>query len=408
MMRRICGKLEFALCSSMPLLVAAAAAAADWPQFRGPGGTGVSPEVNLPVNWSAAENIRWKADLPGRGVSCPIVAGSRVYVTACSGYRQRRLHVLCFEVHSGKKLWERQLAATGSTVCNSKTCVAGATPVTDGDRVYALFASGDLACFDKGGDLMWFRSLAADYPQITNQVGMAASPILWRDLLFLPLENAGDSFAAAIDKHTGRNLWRLERARGINWVTPLVLETDNHTEVIFQTEKDTTAYEPQTGKKTWSYEASGPSSVVSPTSGGGMLFISGGEFVAFRKDRDRGRPVVAWKSNKLRPAYASPVFHDGFIYVLTHAGILSCSEAASGKLLWQERLKSGSYWASPLVADGKIYAVSEDGVTSVVRFGEQPKLLSASGIGETILATPAIAGGAIFLRSDQHLVCIGK
>jgi outer membrane protein assembly factor BamB len=337
-----------------------------------------------------------------------VVADGRVYVTACSGYRQRRLHVICFDAASGKKLWERQLAATGSTMCNSKTCMAGATPVADGEGVYALFASGDLACFDKDGDLRWYRSLAGDYPDITNQVGMAASPIVWKDLLFLPMENAGDSFAAALDKHTGRNRWRVERSRGINWVTPYMLMNGGRAEVVFQTDKDTTAYDPETGKQLWSYGTNGPSSIVSSCSGEGMVFIPGQDFVALRREPDGGPPSVVWKSSKLRPAYASPLYHHGLVYAITHAGILSCAEALTGKILWQERLKSGAYWASPVIGDGKIYAVNEEGVTSVLKAGRKTGALSTNSVGETILATPAIAGGAIFLRSDRCLICISN
>src|SRR6266852_8439695 len=137
--------------------------AGDWPQFRGPGGSSVSEETGLPFRWSQTENVRWKADLPGRGVSCPVIAGGKVYVTACTGFQQTRLHVLCYQASTGKKLWERQLWATANTMCHDKTCMAAPTPVTDGERVYALFACGDLVALDSNGDLLWYRSLGRDY-----------------------------------------------------------------------------------------------------------------------------------------------------------------------------------------------------------------------------------------------------
>ena len=157
------------------------------------------------MKWSTTENVRWKAELPGRGVSSPVIAGGRIYVTAASTYRDRRLHILCFDASSGKQLWERQLAATGSTQCHPKTSMAAPTPVTDGKHVYALFATGDLAAFNRDGDLLWYRALQRDYPDISNQVGMASSPVLAGDTLLLPLENPGDSFALAVDAKTGRN-----------------------------------------------------------------------------------------------------------------------------------------------------------------------------------------------------------
>ena len=162
------------------LLLPAFAAAADWPQFRGPDGVGFADGNDLPEKWTATENIRWKAALPGKGLSSPVIAGGKVYVTACSGYQETRLHLLCFDAASGKQLWERQLWATGSTMCHPKTNMAAPTPATDGRNVYAMFATGDIAAFDADGRLLWYRALARDYPQITNQVGLAASLALRR------------------------------------------------------------------------------------------------------------------------------------------------------------------------------------------------------------------------------------
>jgi hypothetical protein len=172
-----------------------AAGAGDWPQFRGPGGRGFADGAGAPTRWGPRENVRWKAELPGRGLSSPVVAGGRVYVTACTGALQDRLHVLCFDAASGKRLWHRQLHATGNTLCHPKTNMAAPTPAADDGHVYAAFATGDLACFDAAGNLLWYRALVRDYPRLTNQVGMAASPVLWRDLLLLPLETADASFA---------------------------------------------------------------------------------------------------------------------------------------------------------------------------------------------------------------------
>src|SRR4051812_37298304 len=174
------------------LSLTAGARAGDWPQFRGPGGTGVADETGVPTRWGPDENIRWKADLPGRGISSPVVARGKVYVTACTGALQDRLHVLCFDSATGKRLWERQLWATGNTFCHPKTCMAAPTPATDGERVYALFATGDLVCLDAGGNLLWYRALARDFPRVSNQVGMAASPVLWQDVLLVPMETADD------------------------------------------------------------------------------------------------------------------------------------------------------------------------------------------------------------------------
>jgi outer membrane protein assembly factor BamB len=380
------------------------AQAGDWPQFRGPGGTAVSEETGLPVKWSRTENVRWVADLPGRGVSSPVVAAGRVYVTASSGYRHSRLHVLCFDAANGKKLWERQLASTGPTVCNPRTCMAAPTPVADGRRVFALFATGDLAAFDRDGDLLWYRALVRDYPEVTNQVGMAASPVLAGDTLLLPLENVGDSFALGVDVNTGRNRWKVPRARGINWVTPTLTRINGRSAALFQTDHEVTGYDVRTGEVLWKYEGEGLGSVPSPVVGDGVVIVPGTPSVALRLS-EGGKPEELWKSSKLRAAYATPVLYKGRIYGMTGVGV-SCLDAASGEELWRLRLGHG-FWASPVIADGRLYVAKEDKGVSVVELGDRPKVLANNPMGEEMLATPAVAGGALFLRTDGHLYCVG-
>jgi outer membrane protein assembly factor BamB len=384
-------------------------AAGEWTQFRGPGGAGVAEDRGLPVRWQvgdgAKENLRWKAELPGRGVSCPVIAGGRVFVTACTGYKERRLHLLCFEEATGKKLWERQLAATGNTECHPKTCMAAPTPATDGRRVFALFATGDLAALDRDGNLLWYRSLVGDYPDVTNQVGMAASPVLTGERLFVPMENAGDSFAACLDAATGKNRWKVARDRCINWVTPLVIQRAGATEVVFQTARDVTAYDARTGKERWTFTQYRRSEVSSPTPGeDGTVLVPGQPLTALRPPADGGTPSLVWKSLRLPTGYTSPVCYKGRVYALTGQG-LRCAHGKTGKDLWLERIK-GPFSASPVAADGKVYVVNEEGVVTVLRAGDETAILGTSSVGETLLATPAIAGGALYLRSDRHLYCI--
>jgi outer membrane protein assembly factor BamB len=398
------------------LLGGAVAAAADWPAFRGPGGSGASGEKGLPLKWGPKEGIRWKVELPGRGLSSPAIAAGRVYLTASSGYRERRLHVLCLEQATGKKLWERQFAATGSTVCHPKTCMAAPTPVTDGEAVYALFATGDLAALDKDGNLLWYRSLVGDYPGVTNQVGMAASLALSGNTLLVPMENAGDSFAAGIDKKTGKNRWRVKRARDINWVTPLVLPGGGRPAAVFQTGTEATAYDVETGKVRWSYRGEHLASILSPTAGGGLVFLPGdgrGELRAVRPGPDGTTPEVAWTTAKFRAGYSTPAYHQGRLYGLGPVTV-SCVDAVSGDEVWRQRV-AGPVAASPVLGDGKLYVVNEQGMTTVYALGDRPKVLASNALyagkgvddRDRILATPALAGGAIFLRSDRSLYCIG-
>jgi outer membrane protein assembly factor BamB len=393
------------------LLIGALAAAAgpEWAGFRGSDGSGVSAEKGLPVKWGKETGLRYKVALPGRGLSNPVVAGGKIYVTACSGYKERRLHVLCLEEATGKKLWERQFTATGSTACHPTSSMAAPTPVTDGKAVYALFATGDLAALSAEGTLLWYRSLVGDYPDVTNQVGMAASPALAGDVLLLAMENAGDSFTAGLDKRTGKNLWKKKRERDINWVTPLVLGPSGK-EVLFSNGTEAAAVDPADGKVRWSYKAS-LSTISSPAQGDGMVYVVGGpgsETLALRPSQAGGAPELVWKSNKLTPGFgtfASPVYSKGRLYGLTAAALL-CLDGADGKEVWRQRVE-GPFWGSPVIADGKLYAVNTKGRTFVVQLGDKPKLLARNDLEDTINATPAVANGRIYLRSDKFLYCIG-
>ena len=379
-------------------------AAQDVPQFRGPDGRGIAPTQGLPLTWNDKENVRWKTALPGKGLSCPVLSNGRVYVTACTGVKQNRLHVLCLDEKTGKLLWERQLWATGGTQCHPKTNMAAPTPLTDGGRVYALFATGDLVCLDHNGDLLWYRSLVGDYPTIGNNVGMAASPILWNDLVIVSMENTGESFAAGVDKNTGQNRWRIERPRGINWVTPLVIENDGHAELLLQGPQDLTAYDPTSGTKKWAVTDKAFSTIPSPTFGAGMVLAAGGKFLAIKPGSGSQKPQVLWESTKLPTAYSSPLYFEGRIYTIGR-GILHCADAGTGKERWTLRVE-GTYAASPLLADGKIYLLSEEGIATIIEPAAEGKILATNKIPDTFLATPVAANGALFLRSDKYLYCI--
>jgi outer membrane protein assembly factor BamB len=380
--------------------------AEDADQFRGAGGLGVSKETNLPTKWSATENLRWKAALPGKGLSNPVIAGGRVYVSATGAYQQKRQVVLCFDVTTGKKLWERQVWATGTTQCHPKTNMAAPTPVTDGERVYVLFATGDLVCYDRDGDLVWYRSLVGDYPTVGNNVGMATSPTIWGENLLICMENAGESFAAGIDKRTGENRWRIERPRGINWVSPIVIQNQGQAEVLFQGPGGIEAHDPNTGKKKWAAPKLRHTAYATFTFGDGVVFSPSEKFTAFRPGKGAAEPEVLWQSLKLRPGYCSPVAHQGLVYVVNGGGIVNCADAKTGEILWTHRL-DGTFTASPMLADGKLFVLNEAGTTTILQASKELKVLATNSLKDTFLATPVAADGAIFLRSDEALYCIG-
>ncbi|MBI4602878.1 MAG: PQQ-binding-like beta-propeller repeat protein [Planctomycetes bacterium] len=384
--------------------------AGDWPSWRG-GRGGVSDEAGLPERWSAEEGVRWKAPLPGRGVSSPVVVRGRAFVTCASGPGEERLHLVCIDAAGGEVLWERQLWATGSTQCHPKTSMAAPTPAADPERACALFASCDAAAFTRDGTLLWCRALSLDYPDVSNQVGMAASPVLWRGLLIVSLETDSDAFVLALDAGTGENRWKLPREKGINWATPVLLEAGATAALVLQSPRGLAAHEPSTGALLWRHAAkldSIASAVAGEGEGGALVLAPGGETIALRPPRPGGEPEVVWRSNKLRTSTASLTCYGGRAYGVNSAGVLTCARAEDGEVLWQERLE-GPFAASPVAGDGKVYCVNEAGVAAVIdaRPDAPVRVLATCPLGEPVLASPAIAGASLYIRTERHFYRIG-
>lgn len=390
--------------SILVLVLPAFAAAGDWRQFRGTDNTGASEETGLATTFGDGENVAWKAPLPGRGPSSPIVVDGRVLVTASSGADQDRLHVVCLDAASGGQLWERQLWATGHTEGHSFGANAANTPASDGRQVYAFYSSNDLVCFDLDGNLKWFRGLAYEHPNTRNDVGMASSPVVVGDTVVVQLQNQGDSFAEGVDTETGETRWHIPREPDAMWCSPAVVRgpTRDGDIVVMQDRSRLTAHEPRTGKLLWDYEA-GCHSVASATASGGTVYLPANGLHALRYDPATRTAEPLWYEQRLRSGNSSPVVSDGRVYVLKNPGIVVCGDAATGEVLWQLRLK-GPFWATPVVAGGHLYAVSHEGLVQVVRLGDdEGELVGSSQIDKKILASPAVADGAIYFRSDEHL-----
>ncbi|MGE0606610.1 MAG: PQQ-binding-like beta-propeller repeat protein [Pirellulales bacterium] len=390
--------------------LAAVFSAADWRQFRGNDNNSATTAERLPLVWTekkddvAAKNVAWKAELPGKAVSSPIVVGGKVLVTADSGIRRDRLHVLCFDAASGQQDWERQYWATGRCFCHPTSAVAAPTPASDGQRVFAFYSSNDLACLDLEGNLQWYRGLSHDHPDAGNDVGMSSSPVVVADTVVVQIENQGDSFAMGLDALTGETRWRVERKRSANWVSPVVMRgpTPEGDVVVLQSSDRVTAHEPKTGEIVWSHEAA-CDIIASAAAVGDVVYLPSAGLTALRRSPGSQSLEKLWESGKLAPSRCSPIVQDGRLYVVNSAGVLTCGDAKTGESIWQLRL-GGSYWSTPLIAGGHLYSVSQDGTARVVKLGDDAgEIVHEYEFGESILGSPAAADGALYFRSDKHL-----
>ncbi|MFV0446219.1 MAG: PQQ-binding-like beta-propeller repeat protein [Planctomycetaceae bacterium] len=395
--------MRYRLCVAAGLALTAVAAA-DWRQFRGNDVDGVSSDARPPAELNA-ETLAWNAALPGRGLSSPIVVGERVFISACSGPTQDRLHVLCFSDADGTLLWERQFWATGRTVTHDKTCVAAPTPCSDGERVFATYSSNDVICLDLDGQLQWCRGLTWDFPNASNSLGMSSSPVVVGGALVTMVENDDDSFTVGLNAETGETEWKIARPRKANWTSPVVYRGTEAglDRVLLQSAEGVVAVNPKDGTIDWTY-ADGASTIPSSVVDGEVAYVPSHGITAIRPGRSNpDTPEILWQEGALSPATGSPVAHDGKLYLVNSAGALTCASQKDGKRQWQVRLK-GPISSSLVVADNRAYLVSEEGLLQSVDLrGEKGELLSAHPLKETVLCTPALSGNAIYLRSDGHL-----
>lgn len=399
---------RFGLVAGLVLGLAAGVHASDWLQFRGPSSSGAAEEISVPTRLDPTKNLAWSVGLPGRGLSSPVVVGDRVFVTCSSGPKQQRLHVICFNSKDGTKRWERQFWATGRTMCHEKTSVAAPSPASDGERVFAIFSSNDAVCLDLDGNLIWFRGLGRDYPNASNSLGMSSSLVVAGGVVVAMVENDSESFAVGLDAGLGTNRWKIDRPKRANWTSPVLFKgTDGHVLVGLQSSAGLSMVEPQTGKEVARY-GEGASTVPSSAVSGNVVFVPSNGLTALQFGAGASVPQQLWRSPQLRPSTPSPVVVGDKVLTMNDAGVLSCGETATGKRTWQLRLK-GPFSASPVSAGSFVYAVNEAGILHVVDVSKpEGELVSELDLQQTVLSTPSISGGAIYIRSDAKLWKIGQ
>ena len=400
------------------LIVAAATAAVraeDWPQFRGPTGQGHSSERGLPLEWSETRNVVWKTPVAGVGWSSPVVADGRVWLTTSidSGSRFRgpstsSLRVLAFDIATGREVVNVELFQLRNPgYIHPKNSRASPTPILEGDRVYVHFGAEGTAALTTAGEVVWKTQLPYE-----SQHGAGGSPVLYNDLLIVSCDgNYREAFVAALDKHTGEIRWKTARRNPADqaYSTPLVITVEGRDQLVSTGAYRAAAYDPLTGREIWRvrYE-NGFSNVPRPLYGHGLVYIATGfndpTLIAVRPDGegDVTRTHLAWTVDRAAPYTPSPILVDDELYMLNDLGILTCLEAKSGTAIWRVRLP-GNYSASPVFADGRIYFQNEEGVTTVIAPGREFQRLATNRVDGAMLASMAISGGSIFVRTDTHL-----
>lgn len=380
--------------------------AGDWPTFRGAGGRSVALEDAVPAAWNVDDgtNIAWTANLPGRGVSGPIVVGGKVIVTASSGPNEDRLHVLAFDEATGQQLWHRQFWATGRTLFHPTMANATPTPASDGERVFAFYSSNDLVCLDLDGNLQWMQGLVLEHPKLGNDVGMSSSPTVAAGAVIVQCESQGDSFAAAFDAKTGAARWKIDRPKQAQWASPSSVDEENGCipSIVLQSMDGVSLHDPVSGSPLWDRKIS-CGVIASAVVEGGRLFVPSDSMSVFPlQDGDRDEEEPLWSSAALGPGSPSPVIVDGRVYVIGSAGILVCGNAETGEVEWRRRL-GGQFWATPVAVGNHLICINSEGTAFLVDRRDDGKIVAENKFNAEVLGSPAVANNALFVRSHGKL-----
>ena len=428
-----------------------ALAADHWTQWRGPAMTGVvDDDPALPERWSATENVAWKTAIPGLGWSSPVVWGNNVFVTTVvareDGEKPRKglylpptgtermpdpspgthqWKVYCLDLQTGAIRWER-IAHEGTVRSprHPKNSYASETPVTDGERVYVLFGNLGLFTYDLQGQLLWSQRIE---PQLDQWGwGAGASPTLLGDQLILVFDNDTRSYIAALDTRTGKQNWRVDRDEGHNWTTPFVWRNQLRTEIVTTGQRQVRSYDPA-GRLLWHFSSRMTDvTIPTPVSAHGMVYVSSGYVAndhrpvyAIRpggsgditvKFGEEPSPFIAWYQPRAGSYNPSPIVYGDYYYTLLDGGFITCHDAKTGAEVYgRQRIEAGAtFTASPWAYNGKLFLLSEDGNTYVVQAGPQYKLLGKNIVDEMTLASPAVAGGRLLIRTASHLYAFRK
>ncbi len=435
----------------LALLAGASLSADNWPTWRGVSTGGVSPETNLPIRWSDTENIAWQTPLMGLGVSSPIAWGDRIIVTSQQGAGMRRsgshpslaqgpeaatsgetglggrafgeayhdrnvtFVVTALDRLTGRKVWEHAFKAEGTLPeLHDKHNLASPSPATDGERIYAWFGSGQIVATDMNGNVVWQRHLGRDYGNIDITWGPGSSPTVHNGTVYLLNYHGAVSYLLAVDARTGATRWKVDAPKGTtSYSTPVVAQGPRGPEIVINSSMGVAGHDVTTGERLWFFTEDNRFPIPAAVGHEGTVYLNRGfrssPYMAIRLGGrgDIAKSHVAWRVPTSGPYVPSLVFYQGLLYMANDLGIVSAVDAATGERVWQERL-AGVYSASPVAGDGKIYFVSETGETLVLQAGRALNVLARNDLNARFVASPAIAGGRVFLRADDRVIAVGK
>lgn len=421
---------------SLPLLLAAVvASAADWPAWRGPNGDGRSSEKGLPVMWSATQNVRWRTPLPEPGNSTPIVSNKRVFVTEAVGDRRT---LMCFDRADGRLLWQKGVTARQKDPTHATNPYCSASPVTDGQRVIASFASEGLYCYDFEGRELWHRD---DLGRQIHIWGNAASPVIYRDLCFLNFGPGETTYLLAVDKRTGKTRWKRDEDTGYgkpespdqrlrpgpdqaqsrptyigSWSTPTIISVSGAAQLFMSWPRRLAAYEPETGREIWTCGGLNPLVYTSPIHDDGITVVMGG-FSGVTLAVGGGRGDVSnsrrrWLQARSPQRIGSGVIHQGHIYVHNDSGAAQCINLRTGETVWQERLHGhgtvGRNWSSVMLCGDNCYTITQGGDCFVFKARPEFTLVSINSLDEPSNSSVAASDGELFIRTQKALWCISQ
>ena len=439
-------RISLALIAVVSLGIAATATsfAGNWPQWRGPDGSGISAEKNLPAEWSTTKNIKWKTPIEGRGHSSPIVWGNKIFLTTAiegdvvpgakaarhvmdnkdfvhpdsiGANKKHTFKVIAIDRDNGKVLWQSTAwEGTPYDDRHRKSSYAASTPATDGKLVYAYFGTEGLYAYDFNGKLAW----KADLGKLgTVGMGTGTSPILFDNFVIVQCdeENGEASFIVGLDKKTGKEVWRTPRKVQVSWSTPLLVKTAKRAELITSGTEFILSYDPATGKELWRHKGVESNAIPSPVANSDMVYVVAGFpakialGIRLGNNGDlTGTPNVPWQYTKGTAYVPSPILYGDYLYLTTDRGILTCIDAKTGEVKYEGgRIPiPATFTASPVAFEGKILMTSEDGDTFIIKAGPKHEIIGTNSVGEAVYASPAIADGRIYIRGEKNIYCIGS